>query len=308
MSDLDSALWKRITQIVLEENRSFSYCDFVPEFEVDGQSYSIAYGTFRNKISDMLEAGKIQVVCYSSQAFYTIKGQESTEEPMTGYRTGVLISPLHYQQRYRHLSNDPVYRIIQNLPLGQRSLHDIRLTFKVNGIWSILVPHHKPDPGNNGIRLPPWPCKIRDLDIMVTIQPTDTVSIVIGCSFCPVAVDTHGVVRLSEALAIIEERLSKLTEECKKTNDTFNPAIPDHMTWTVTMWHFGADALITYEGEKIYTSWEVGQHALITAYAKDWKDGKRRIRIEKQEYPKKSLADALEEKLNANSSVVCGGR
>jgi hypothetical protein len=219
---------------------------------------------------------------------------------MTGYHTGVILSPPHY----RHLSNDPVYRIIQNLPLGRRSLHDIRLSFKVNGIWSIVAPHHKPDPGNNGIRLQPWPCKIRDLDIMVAIQPTDTVSIVIGCSFCPVAVDIHGVIRLSEALAIVRERLSMVIEECKKTTDTFNPAIPDHMTWTVTMWHFGADALITYEGEKIYTSWEVGQHALITAYAKDWKDGKRRIRIEKQEYPKKSLADALEEKLNANSSVV----
>jgi hypothetical protein len=143
----------------------------------------------------------------------------------------ILLSPLHYQQRSRHLSNDPVYRIIQNLPLGGRSLHDIRLTFKVDGIWSILAPHHKPDLGNNGIRLPPWPCKIRDLDIMVTIQPTDTVSIVIGCSFCPVAVDIHGVVRLSEALAVIEERLSNLIEEYKKTNDTLNPAIPDHMTW-----------------------------------------------------------------------------
>jgi hypothetical protein len=80
----------------------------------------------------------------------------------------------------------------------------------------------------------------RDLDIMVTIQQTDTVSIVIGSSFCPVAVDIHGVVRLSEALAVIEERLSKLIEECTnndhKTDDTLNPALPDHMTWTVTMW------------------------------------------------------------------------
>jgi hypothetical protein len=115
------------------------------------------------------------------------------------------------------------------------------LNFKVNGIWSIAAPHHKPDPGNNGIRLQPWPYKIRDLDIMVTVQQTDTVSIVIGCSFCPVAVDIHGVVRLSEALAIIREHLSKVIEECK-TDDTLNPAIPDHMTWTVTMWHFGADA------------------------------------------------------------------
>jgi hypothetical protein len=299
MSDLDSALWKRMTQIVQKENRPFSYLDFVPNFELDGQSYSIAYGTFRNKISDMLDCGKIQVVCYSPQAFYTLKEQESTE-PMTGYHTGVVLSPLHY----RHLSNDPIYKIIQNLPLGRRSLHDIRLSFKVNGIWSILAPHHKPDSGNNGIRLQPWPYKISDLDIMVTVQPTDTVSIVIGCSFCPVAVDIHGIVRLSEALAIVRERLSMVIEECKETDDTLNPVIADHMTWTVTMWHFGADALITYEGEKFYTSWEVGQHALITAYSKDWKDGKRRIRIEKQEYPKKSLADALEEKLVTNNSVV----
>jgi hypothetical protein len=119
MSDLDSALWKRMT-LVQKENRPFSYLDFVPNFELDGQSYSIAYGTFRNKISDMLKAGKIQVVRYSPQAFYTLKGQEFTD-PMTGYHTGVQ-SPLYY----RHLSNDPVYRIIQNLPLGRRSLHDIR--------------------------------------------------------------------------------------------------------------------------------------------------------------------------------------
>jgi hypothetical protein len=276
-----------------------SELDLVPNFEVDGIKFKISAGTFRNKISSLLKAGKIEVVYYSLQAFYTVKGVKS-ETAMTGYHTGVILSAPHY----RHLSNDPVYRIIQNLPLGRRSLHDIRLSFKVNGIWSIVAPHHKPDPGNHGIRLQPWPCKIRDLDIMVAIQPTDTVSIVIGCSFCPVAVDIRGVVRLSEALAIVRERLSMVIEECKKTTDTLNPAIPDHMTWTVTMWHFGADALITYEGEKIYTSWEVGQHALITAYSKDWKDGKRRIRIEKQEYPKKSLADALEEKLNANSSVV----
>jgi hypothetical protein len=80
----------------------------------------------------MLKAGKIQLVCYSSHAFYTLKGQEFTD-PMTGYHTGVQ-SPLYY----RHLSNDPVYRIIQNLPLGQRALHDIRLRFEAKGIWSIF--------------------------------------------------------------------------------------------------------------------------------------------------------------------------
>jgi hypothetical protein len=53
LSDLDSALWKRITHIVQKENRPFSYLDFVPNFEVDGIKFKISAGTFRNKISDM---------------------------------------------------------------------------------------------------------------------------------------------------------------------------------------------------------------------------------------------------------------
>jgi hypothetical protein len=118
MSELDSAFWKRITQIVQIENRPFCSLDCVPNFEVDGIKFKISAGTFRNKISSLLKAGKIEVVYYSPQAFYTIKGVKS-EMAMTGYHTGVVLSPLHYQQRYRHLSNDPVYRIIQNLPLGK---------------------------------------------------------------------------------------------------------------------------------------------------------------------------------------------
>ena len=66
LNELDSALWKRITQIVQTENRPFSYVDFVPTFEVDGQNYTIAHGTFRNKMSEMLKAEKVEVVCYFS--------------------------------------------------------------------------------------------------------------------------------------------------------------------------------------------------------------------------------------------------
>jgi hypothetical protein len=98
----------------------------------------------------MIDCGKIQVVCYSPQAFYTLKGQESTE-PMTGYHTGVIDQ---YRQRDRHLSNDPVYRIIQNIPLGQRSLHDIHMRFKVDGIWSIISSKYKTEPVSNDIGLP----------------------------------------------------------------------------------------------------------------------------------------------------------
>jgi hypothetical protein len=45
MGDLDSALSKRIIQIVQIENRPSFCCEFVPYFELDGGIYSIVYGT-----------------------------------------------------------------------------------------------------------------------------------------------------------------------------------------------------------------------------------------------------------------------
>jgi hypothetical protein len=180
-------------------------------------------------------------------------------------------------------------------------LHDIRLRFEVKGIYQILASEYKGNPESNDIQLTPFPWKIMDLDIGVTIHSTDTVSLAIGCSYSPVATDVNGTIRLSKALSTVQERLSNILSLniSRGPNHGTIPVIPDHMTWIVTMWHFGVDALKTYTGEKFYVSWEVAQHALITAYSKDWKDGKRRVRIEKQEYPQKSLAEALEEKLNA---------
>lgn len=216
-------------------------------------------------------------------------------------------SPL-FQQQQPHLKNDPVYRLIQNLPLGNRALHDIHLRFEVKGIWNVLSTGNsalsQPDLYSKDIRLSRQ--KIEDLDITATVHSTDTVSIVVGCSYAPVAVDIAGVIRLSNALAIIEERLSNLIDDCTKGSGARYPnlTIPHHMGWTVTMWHFGADASITYSGEKFITSWQVGQNALITVYSKEMKDGKTRIRLERQEYPQKSVAEALEEKLNA----AAGGR
>jgi hypothetical protein len=274
-------LYKRISEIVNNEKRYVDFVDFVPKFLVDGQIYRISYGTFRNYVSDLVRSEKVEVVEHSPQAFYTLEGVRFGN-PMTRDHTGALI-----MQNKRRLSNDPIYRIIQNLSFGQRALHDIRLRFKVTGIYDIFSSRYKKSPNSDDILLSRW--AINGLGIIATVHLTDTVSIVIGCSFCPIAVDVNGVVRLSNALATTKERISNLANN--------SLSIPDHMSWIVTMWHFGADTTTTYTGEKFYASWKVAQHALIVVYSKDWKDGKVRVRIEKQEYPQKSLAEALEEKL-----------
>jgi hypothetical protein len=45
MGELESELWKRIIQITQIENRPSFCSEFVPCFELDGGTYSIAYGT-----------------------------------------------------------------------------------------------------------------------------------------------------------------------------------------------------------------------------------------------------------------------
>jgi hypothetical protein len=67
------------------------------------------------------------------------------------------------------------------------------------------------------------------------------------------------------------------------------------------MWHFGADCSKEYVGEKFCVTWEVGEHALIRAYTKETNAGanknKKIVRLERQEYPKKTFEEAIEEKL-----------
>ena len=67
------------------------------------------------------------------------------------------------------------------------------------------------------------------------------------------------------------------------------------------MWHFGADALTEYSGEKFSVTWETAENVLIRAYSKVMSgDNRTRIRLERQEYPKATLADIIEQKLSSD--------
>jgi hypothetical protein len=220
----------------------------------------------------------------------------------------------------------PICNIIENLPLNKKSLHDIHMRFEVPNIHTILLSwldttspqdqrYLQINSVNKGISLPTW--NIKDLNIKVTVHRTNTVSVVVGCSYAPIATDIGGVIRLSNALTRVEERISRLVEDkCKLIQGGYeNVPIPEHDRWIVTMWHFGADASVEYTGKEFSATWEVGENGLIRAYSKDMKGGKTRIRLERQdmkggktrirlerqEYPNRSLADAIEEKLYSNA-------
>jgi hypothetical protein len=157
------------------------------------------------------------------------------------------------------------------------------------------------DPVSKYIRLKT--CDIDGLLIRVTVHKTDTITVIVACSCRPVAIDISGIIRLSNALTRVEERLSKLVHDCLSISADNSSVkqeviIPIHNSWIVTLWHFGTESLVWYAGEKFEVTWEVAENVLVRAYTKDLKEKGTRIRLECQEYPNKIFAEAVEEKLN----------
>jgi hypothetical protein len=75
---------KCISHLVLVEKRSFCFLDFL-DFEVDGEHYSMAHGTFRNKISKLIREGFVGLQYRSGPAFYSLPGHNFTKRKiMTG--------------------------------------------------------------------------------------------------------------------------------------------------------------------------------------------------------------------------------
>ncbi len=293
---------KRVEYLVLKEGRPFSSHDFL-NFEVDGLRYHMSSGTFRNKVSVLVKKGKLEVAYYSSIAFYTIKGVNFAKTMTPDHTGGTLSSSsICSPQELRCIKNHPVYRVIQNTPFDESALHDIRLRTSMSGIWLLLsrIPSLTMDANSKDILVIKE--EINDLGIRVTVHHSDTISLVIGCSYSPVAVDNSGVIRLSNALILIHDRLQRIVNDNCDANSA-PLVIPNYRTWTVTMWHFGADSSIEYTGERFSASWKVAQNALIAVYSKQWKDGKYRIRGERQEYPGKPLNEAFDEKLNLIGGV-----
>jgi hypothetical protein len=177
--------------------------DFLPSFEIEGKVYHVKYGTLRNILSKLRRTGQIHIDYKTKQTFYTLPGTTFGRSKMTPYHTGVPSLAV----------DNPIYKLIQNLPIGKNALHDIHLRFSVKDIWSVLSLNStlKIDSVSKDIRLQVW--HKRDLVLRTTIHRTDTVSVVVGGSYYPIAVDFNGIIRLSNALTSVEERISRLIWE-----------------------------------------------------------------------------------------------
>lgn len=132
------------------------------------------------------------------------------------------------------------------------------------------------------------------LDIGITIHHSDTVSISIGCSGRPIALDFPDLFQLIEALTRVEIQLTNTASE-SIAHDPNAPrvSIPRFTTWIVKMWHFGIDSLDEYDKGEFHVTFEEGIQDLFRIYTKRMKNKRVIVRAERQEYPNQPSGEEI---------------
>lgn len=299
-----SAMRKRIREIVILEERPFSFLDF-KSFEVDGKRYELENGTIRNYLSQLTKAGEIEFDYNSGIAFYTLPGRKFSKH-MTADHVGDNSHsfPLILQQL--PFRNTPIYKWLKNRRFDKQALHDIRLTLEATGIWAIFqtIYHNSVNENNKDIRLPSLTF-FKYLDVGITIHHTDIVSISIGCSYRPIALDVPDILQLIEALTRTEIHLTTAIDELLADDPKVSRVlVPRFTTWIVKMWHFGVDTLDEYDKEEFHVTFEEGISDIFRIYAKRMKNKRLIVRAERQEYPNEDLILALVKKLYPNGQLI----
>ena len=119
MTELDDAMKEHMAYLVYIEHKSFYYKDF-EYFEVNGKPYSMTHGTFRNKISNLIQNGEVEIHVKSNPNFYTLKG--------CGFGNGKLMTDNHMEViNTQKIIHHPLYHILESTVFGERAVHNIHL-------------------------------------------------------------------------------------------------------------------------------------------------------------------------------------
>jgi hypothetical protein len=203
VTELDEAMLARMKEIVYTEHRPFCYKDF-ETFVINGKTYNVAHGTFRNKISELLKAGEIELEFNSKICFYTLKGIHFGNR-MT--RNHMDISPVIPVTGIMANEMEDLLNYLKTIPAEEASVHDLHHKFVVPDIYQIMSTSttysRLINSRSKDIILPHD--IIDGLKIQCIIHRTDTVTVSVACSNFPIAINADGLLRASVALTIAEE-------------------------------------------------------------------------------------------------------
>ncbi len=267
---------KRIFHFVCDEHRNFCFKDFLD---------IMRHKTYRTKISKLIKDGIVEVDYKSSETFHTLMGHKFGKSG-TRHPTGVSVP-----------NNDPIYDMLKNLPMDKQAIHDIHIKFKAPNIYNHF--ENTPFPKynkNRSIAVESW--TMNNAITKVTINKSDTVNVIIGCTLDPIPLDYDGITRFFTILARSEGVLHGLTAMVNNYK-IGNESISSYAKWIITRWDFGRDSLETFKGKRYEITVEDSRHRFHRLYTKDF--GKRKgikLRVERIETPRKSVIDAINEKLS----------
>lgn len=286
----ENVLLEYIRKVAKEDYRPVCYKD-CECFEYEGKEYKMTHGTFRNKISKLKKQGKIQKIYHSNMTFYGPSGYR-VGKVMTENDTGVS-------------HNSPLYQLIHHLSIDKSGIHNIRLKFNSKNIWNVfnhivlnkctlafnklLLPYYAasiPNTVNEKSKDINFRWNIRGCQVILTIHKTDTVTVIIGCSYNPFRVDLRGLANFRCVLSIIEERISDLVneffyhyKEIENSNTKLEikhyVKVPWHEDWIVTMWHHGSYTISAYSGEKFSISIRTLEKTVYNIYVKEFPGKKK---------------------------------
>jgi hypothetical protein len=297
MLKLREAMQLHMEYIVKNEQRPFRHFDF-RSFEVNGELYKPKDGTIRNIFKELRDQGKIELCFRDINAFYSLPGKNFKKNRlMTSDHMDVFSYNDNKYDLNRLLRKYPLFDMIKNIPFGKRNIHDIHLSFKAKGLWEFLANieyfRKRINSKNKSIGFGYY--KIEQyLTIRIKVQHTDTVNVIIKCSDNPIILDFDGIMRLTESLTRIEERLTAIlnTSDNKTFNSEYNPSdikIPNKDDWTITLWHLNRDSEEEYSGKQFHCSWRIAKNLFIRIYSKELKLKNKKnnwiIREEIQENP-----------------------
>lgn len=161
------------------------------------------------------------------------------------------------------------YRTLRIHNLNHPATHDIRLCFTCRGLRSILLLSESKliskidEKYNKDLTLKD--ITLVDITLKITVHNTDRVTVMVAYTDNLILIDIIGVSRLSGALTTVKERLQRVIEDYNKSIsnnelnrvivDTNDCLIPNCMSWTVNMWHFGHDSSLEFTGPMFGHTW-----------------------------------------------------
>lgn len=177
------------------------------------------------------------------------------------------------------------------------AIHNLKFKFEAtNNFYENLISEgFEYDLNNHGISIDySFDSKI---DAKVMVYPK-TVVVDIACTFKPFIYDVGSVLSMLTRLGELYHILKRCAGHKSK--------ILRPEKWIVTQYHFGKDSLQEISDEKFHYTWSDVAGGLVRFYAKQFPDGKVRVRVEKVVTPNKPLQDVISEVVENESTAKQG--